>query len=194
MASQGRKDLAHLCREVKTPSLLSSVDRIANRARDESWPYEEFLAACLASRVASDSRRRGARQGGAISPDKDASRTSISPISLGAKGHRLASRRPRLRRARDNVIFPPGTGKRHFAVALGIRACQTGHPVAFPTAAQWVDRLHAGAYRREVTRGAGPPRTHPSVDHRRGWLDPVRGRAPATCSSSSCRPGPSGRA
>lgn len=47
--------------------------------------------------------------------------------------------------ARDNVIFlgPPGTGKTHLAVALGVRACQAGHRVAFATAAQWVDRLSA---------------------------------------------------
>jgi DNA replication protein DnaC len=45
--------------------------------------------------------------------------------------------------ARDNVVFlgPPGTGKTHLAIGLGIRACQGGHRVAFATAAQWVTRL-----------------------------------------------------
>jgi len=45
--------------------------------------------------------------------------------------------------AKDNVIFlgPPGTGKTHLAIALGIRACQAGHRVAFATPAAWVDRL-----------------------------------------------------
>jgi hypothetical protein len=42
MGSQARKDLTHLCRELKAPSLLASVDRIAKRARDETWSYEEF--------------------------------------------------------------------------------------------------------------------------------------------------------
>jgi DNA replication protein DnaC len=44
---------------------------------------------------------------------------------------------------RLNVSFlgPPGTGKTHLAIALGIRSCQAGHRVAFATAAQWVDRL-----------------------------------------------------
>jgi hypothetical protein len=55
MATQARKGLTHLCRELKGPSLLASVDRIAMRARDESWPYEEFLAACL-------ERERASRQ------------------------------------------------------------------------------------------------------------------------------------
>ncbi|MFJ3617752.1 IS21-like element helper ATPase IstB [Streptomyces iakyrus] len=48
--------------------------------------------------------------------------------------------------ARRNVVFvgPPGTGKTHLAVALGVRACQTGHRVLFATAAEWAARL-AGA-------------------------------------------------
>jgi DNA replication protein DnaC len=47
--------------------------------------------------------------------------------------------------ARHNVVLlgPPGTGKTHLAIALGIRACQAGHRVAFATAAAWVDRLAA---------------------------------------------------
>ncbi|MFF8938668.1 IS21-like element helper ATPase IstB [Streptomyces paradoxus] len=48
--------------------------------------------------------------------------------------------------ARRNVVFvgPPGTGKTHLAVALGVRACQAGHRVLFATAAEWAARL-AGA-------------------------------------------------
>jgi DNA replication protein DnaC len=40
--------------------------------------------------------------------------------------------------AKENVIFlgPPGTGKTHLATALGIRACQAGHRVAFATATE----------------------------------------------------------
>ncbi|MFC8089953.1 ATP-binding protein [Streptomyces sp. NPDC057301] len=42
------------------------------------------------------------------------------------------------------MIFlrPLGTGKTLFT-SLGIRACQTGHRVAFVIAAQWVTRLAA---------------------------------------------------
>ncbi|MFD5336960.1 IS21-like element helper ATPase IstB [Streptomyces hawaiiensis] len=45
--------------------------------------------------------------------------------------------------ARHNVVFvgPPGTGKTHLAVALGVRACQAGHRVLFATAAEWAARL-----------------------------------------------------
>lgn len=53
-----------------------------------------------------------------------------------------------------NVVFvgPPGTGKTHLAVGLGVRACQAGHSVLFATAAAWADRL-AGA--RDAGRLAG---------------------------------------
>lgn len=60
--------------------------------------------------------------------------------------------------ARENVVFlgPPGTGKTHLAVALGVRACQAGHRVLFATAAQWVARLaeaHAqGRLQEELVR------------------------------------------
>jgi len=37
-------------------------------------------------------------------------------------------------------LGPPGTGKSHLSIALGIRACLVGHRVAFATAAEWVDR------------------------------------------------------
>jgi DNA replication protein DnaC len=56
------------------------------------------------------------------------------------------------------VIFlgPPGTGKTHCAIGLGIRACQAGHRVLFATASQWVDRLaeahHNGRLQTELTR------------------------------------------
>ncbi|CAL9495309.1 hypothetical protein SUDANB6_03333 [Streptomyces sp. enrichment culture] len=39
------------------------------------------------------------------------------------------------------LVGPPGTGKTHLAVALGVRACQAGHRVLFATAARWVLRL-----------------------------------------------------
>ncbi|WP_320778148.1 IS21-like element helper ATPase IstB [Streptomyces sp. CRN 30] len=47
--------------------------------------------------------------------------------------------------ARRNVVFtgPPGTGKTHLAVGLGLRACQAGHRVLFATAGEWAARLDA---------------------------------------------------
>ncbi|MFD0315767.1 IS21-like element helper ATPase IstB [Streptomyces flavalbus] len=42
-----------------------------------------------------------------------------------------------------NVVLtgPPGTGKTHLAVGLGLRACEAGHRVLFATAEDWAARL-----------------------------------------------------
>jgi DNA replication protein DnaC len=71
------------------------------------------------------------------------SRTSTSPISAVRKEIVPHLGTLDFIEAKDNVIFlgPPGTGKSHLAIALGARACQAGHRVAFATAADWVDRL-----------------------------------------------------
>jgi DNA replication protein DnaC len=147
MASQARKDLTHLCRELKAPSLLASVDRIAKRARDEAWSHEEFLAACLEREVASRQTHGGeARVKAARFPQiktlEDFDFSYQRSVRKEVVSHLGALD---FVEARDNVIFlgPPGTGKSHLAIALGIRACQAGHRVTFGTAAQWVDRLDA---------------------------------------------------
>jgi DNA replication protein DnaC len=43
----------------------------------------------------------------------------------------------------DNVILlgPPGVGKTHLAIGLGIKACQAGHSVLFDTTSGWIARL-----------------------------------------------------
>lgn len=145
MASQARKDLTYLCRELKAPSLLSSVDRIAKRARDESWPYEEFLAACLEREVASRQTHGGEAR---IKAARFPAHKTLEDFDFSYQRSvrkEVVSHLGALDfvEAKDNVIFlgPPGTGKTHLAIALGMRACQAGHRVAFATAAQWVDRL-----------------------------------------------------
>jgi DNA replication protein DnaC len=44
-----------------------------------------------------------------------------------------------------NVVFlgPPGTGKTHLSIALGVQAARRGYRVAFGTAHEWVLRLGA---------------------------------------------------
>ena len=83
---------------------------------------------------------------------------------------------------KENVVLlgPPGTGKTHLAIALGIRACLAGHRVAFRTATEWVALLGRRPTPRPPRRRARPAATHPAADRRRGRLHPVRppGRQP----------------
>src|ERR671914_1021695 len=160
MSTAVRKDLTHLCRALKTPALLSSIDRLSKRAREESWSHEEFLAACLERELSArqthggDNRIKAARfpahetlEEFDFSYQRSVRKEVV--VHLGTLD---------FVEARDNVIFlgPPGTGKSHLAIALGIRACQAGHRVAFGTAARWVDRLgeahHKGLLHDELVR------------------------------------------
>lgn len=48
---QTAAELAYLTRALKAPTLRDAVPRLAERARDEAWTFEEFLAACLEREV-----------------------------------------------------------------------------------------------------------------------------------------------
>jgi DNA replication protein DnaC len=153
-------ELAFLTRALKAPTLRQSVARLAERARAEGWTHEEFLAACLQREVAAREAHGGE---GRIRAARFPARKSLEQFDFD---HARGLRRdmvPHLGTldfvvARDNVVFlgPPGTGKTHLAIGLGIRACQAGHRVLFATAAQWVARLAeahaAGRLQDELTR------------------------------------------
>src|SRR5688572_30568228 len=160
MSARPASDLAYLARALKAPALLEATGRLAERARAEGWSHEAYLVACLEREVASreghggEARIRAARFPGRkgledfdFEHQRSVKREVIA--HLGALDFVAA---------RENVVFlgPPGTGKTHLAVALGIRACQAGHRVLFATAAQWVARLAeahaAGRLQAELIR------------------------------------------
>jgi DNA replication protein DnaC len=153
-------ELAYLTRVLKAPSLAASIDRLAERARAESWTHEEFLAACLQREVAAREAHGGE---GRIKAARFPARKSLEDFDYD---HQRSLKRDVIAHlgtldfvaAKENVIFlgPPGTGKTHLSTGLGIRACQAGHRVAFATAAEWVARLadahHAGRLEDELVR------------------------------------------
>jgi DNA replication protein DnaC len=153
-------ELAFLTRALKAPTLRQSVTRLAERARAEGWSHEEFLAACLQREVAARETHGG---DGRIRAARFPARKSLEEFDYD---HARALKRETIAHlgtldfvaARENVVFlgPPGTGKTHLAIGLGIRACQAGHRVLFATAAQWVARLadaHAvGTLQAELVR------------------------------------------
>jgi DNA replication protein DnaC len=138
-------ELAYLSRALKAPRLRAVSGRLAERARDEGWDYEAYLAAVLAEEVsARDNHGGSARVKAARFPavktldDFDFTvQTSVSRqvIAHLAQLDFLAET--------QNVVFlgPPGTGKTHLSIALGVAAARRGHRVAFATAHQWVNRL-----------------------------------------------------
>jgi DNA replication protein DnaC len=153
-------ELAFLTRALKAPTLRQSVSRLAERARTENWSHEEFLAACLQREVAAREAHGGE---GRIRAARFPARKSLEEFDYD---HARGLKRDLIAHlggldfitARDNVVFlgPPGTGKTHLAIGLGIRACQAGHRVLFATAAGWVNRLAeahaAGRLQGELVR------------------------------------------
>ncbi|WP_309117980.1 IS21-like element helper ATPase IstB [Saccharothrix sp.] len=153
-------EIAYLTRALKAPSLAAAVERLAERARAESWSHEEFLAACLQREVAARESHGGE---GRIRAARFPSRKSLEDFDFD---HQRSLKRESITHlgtldfiaGKENVVFlgPPGTGKTHLSIGLGIRACQAGHRVAFATAAEWVARLaeahHAGRLQPELVK------------------------------------------
>jgi DNA replication protein DnaC len=153
-------EVAFLTRALKAPTLRESVDRLAERARAESWSHEEFLVACLQREVSARESHGGE---GRIRAARFPARKSLEEFDFD---HARGLKRDLVAHlgtldfvvAKDNVVFlgPPGTGKTHLAIGLAIRACQAGHRVLFATAADWVSMLaeahHAGKLQAELVR------------------------------------------
>jgi DNA replication protein DnaC len=162
MATKTRSsaDVAYLCRALKAPSLAAAVGRLGERARAEGWSHEEFLTACLEREVAARQDHGGeARIRSARFPARKTLEDFDFAFQRSIRRDSIAHLATLDFTAEaNNVVFlgPPGTGKTHLAIGLGIRACQAGHRVAFATAAEWVDRLgdaHAkGKLHEELTR------------------------------------------
>ena len=158
-------ELAFLTRALKAPTLRESVERLAERARAETWSHEEFLVACLQREVAARDSHGGE---GRIRAARFPARKSLEEFDFD---HARGLKRDLVAHLgtldfiaeKGNVVFlgPPGTGKTHLATGIAIRACQAGHRVQFATASQWVDRLAAahaaGTLQAELTRLARYP-------------------------------------
>ena len=157
---QTASDLAFYSRALKAPALMDAAERLAERARSESWSHAEFLVACLQREVAARESHGGeARIRSAHFP-------AIKTIEELDVTHLRGMTRQQLAHlgtldfitGKENAVFlgPPGTGKTHLAIGIAVRACQAGHRVAFATAAEWVDRLaaahHAGRLQSELIR------------------------------------------
>lgn len=158
----GAAELASLTRALKAPTLREDVDRLAVRARTETWSYEEFLAACLQREMSARESHCGEGRIRLLDfPLGNRWRSSTRPCGLKRDTIAYLGTLDFVT-AKDNVVFlgPPGTDKTHWR--SGSRSAgQAGYRVLFATASQWVDRLaaahHSGTRQAELVRLARYP-------------------------------------
>ncbi|MFB9965644.1 IS21-like element helper ATPase IstB [Sinosporangium siamense] len=137
--------LAYLTRVLKMPTIGAFWEELAEQARDQNWSHEEYLAALLQRQVA-DRESKGTTM---------RIRTAHFPAVKTLEDFNL-DHLPSLRRdvlahlatgafvaKAENVILlgPPGIGKTHLAIGLGVKAAHAGYSVLFDTASNWIARL-----------------------------------------------------
>jgi len=138
-------ELAHLFRSLKAPAAARALPKLAERARAEAWTYERFAEALLASETSSREAHGGEAR---IRAARFPSRKTLEEFDWTfqrslKKDVVLHLAQLDFLLGKENVVLlgPPGTGKTHLAIALGIRAGLAGHRVLFATATEWVARL-----------------------------------------------------
>ena len=158
--SRVASELAHLFRALKAPAAARALPVLAERAREEQWSYERFAEALLSTEVSSRDSHGGE---GRIKAARFPARKTLEEFDFTFQRSVKKTVVEHLGQldflhARENVILlgPPGTGKSHLAIAIGIRACLAGHRVAFRTATEWVallaDAQRHGRLNDELTR------------------------------------------
>jgi DNA replication protein DnaC len=158
-------ELAHLFRALKAPAAARALPKLAERARAEDWSYERFAAALLETEHASREAHGGE---GRIRAARFPARKTLEEFDFSfqrsvKKTLVLHLGQLDFLTARENVLLlgPPGTGKSHLAIALGIRACLAGQRVLFRTATEWVaalgDARRTGRLEDELARLARIP-------------------------------------
>jgi DNA replication protein DnaC len=152
--------LAYLTRVLKTPTIGKVWQDLADTARDANWSHEEYLTAVLERQVAD---RESA---GNMMRVRTAHFPSIKTLEDFNLDHLPSLRKDVLAHLAtatfvpkaDNVVLlgPPGIGKTHLAIGLGIKAAQAGNSVLFDTATNWITRLskahHTGALETELKK------------------------------------------
>ena len=143
--SSATSELSHLFRALKAPAAARALPKLADRASEEEWSYERFAAVLLKTEIDSrDSHGGEARIKAARFPQhKTLEEFDFSFQRSIKKQDVLHLGQLDFLHGKENVVLlgPPGTGKTHLAIALGVRACLAGQRVIFRTATEWVALL-----------------------------------------------------
>jgi DNA replication protein DnaC len=150
----------HLFRAMKAPAAARALPKLADRAREEEWSYERFAQALLSTEVSSRESSGGRLRIRAARFPAHKTLEEFDFTFQRSVKKQVIEHLGQLDfvHAKENVILlgPPGTGKTHLSIALGIRACLAGQRVLFRTATEWVallaDAQRQGRLDGELTR------------------------------------------
>ena len=185
-------DLNEGLKRLKMAAMRRLAPELLVTAKTQRWKPEEFLRtlveAEIASRDASNVRTRMRHAAFPVTKtleEFDVAASSIPPATFDY----LASLE--WIRAAENVclIGPPGTGKSHTLIALGIAAVEAGYRVRYFTAADLVETLYRGLGRQLRREGSSTTCcattcSWSTSSGSRRWTRP----APNCCSDSSQPP------
>lgn len=137
--------LNSLLEKMKMDHLSAQLDAICEQAAKKDLGYREFLTQAL------DSEWKGRHRKGVESRLKMARFPWIKTLdqfdfsfqpSVDKKVIRELSTQAFVDRAENVIILgPPGVGKTHLAIALGVKAVEAGHKVLFLTLESMITRL-----------------------------------------------------
>jgi DNA replication protein DnaC len=138
-------EVAFLSRALKAPRIRETAASLAVRAKEEGWDYEAYLAAVLSEEVNARETHGGSNR------VRSARFPQVKTLDDFDFSFQRSVKQDQIRhlaqldflREKSNVIFlgPPGTGKTHLSIALGVQAARRGYRVLFATAQEWVARL-----------------------------------------------------
>jgi DNA replication protein DnaC len=143
-------------RQLRTPTIARECAAVARRARDEGWPYEEYLRELLEAELRTrqdNAARRHLKQ--AQFPDlKTLEQIKWEALQGVSRPKLLELASCQFVAAAEDVVIagPIGTGKTHLAIALGVEAAKRRIPVAFHKAADLVRELMEARDERTLSR------------------------------------------
>jgi DNA replication protein DnaC len=138
-------ELATTLQRLRMPHSVNVLPNLLEQARRDEWSYEDFLARLLENEMFGREQQKIQRRiklahfpmPKTLDEFDFTFQTSIKKqMLLHLAGLDFV-------RDHSNVILvgPPGTGKTHLSIALGLKACQVGYRVWFVTAVSLVAQL-----------------------------------------------------